>query len=136
MSPITSPVSWPEVRTDQLPVMDWTFLRDLKRVLGPNSDDVLNTIIDTFLETAPMRARELTHAANHADRGACRRTAHALKGTSASFGAARVADAADRLFDAAGRGAASGELSEIATEIREELFDVIDAVEDLPSDLR
>ena len=88
----------PTPRNNSWPIdMDY-----VDRMLGPDSDDLLNDLIELFLEDSPVIFQNIQQALPTFDREVIRRGAHTLKGSSGSIGIMTLA-------------AASAELEAVAT---------------------
>ena len=74
-------------------VIDW----DVARKNTGNDAELLDNLIQIFLEESPHMLAEIRQAIDTSDAGLLRRAAHMLKGSAALFGAQPVVDAALRL---------------------------------------
>lgn len=84
------------------PAIDLSVFANLKESVG---EDFIDELTTTFLDDAPKLIAEMHRALTAGDAATLRRAAHSLKSSSASFGAARVAELAKSLEMAAQAGA-------------------------------
>jgi HPt (histidine-containing phosphotransfer) domain-containing protein len=72
-------------------VLDHRSLAELEALAGEDEPEFLETCVRTFVEDTSHRLRTLAEALALGDADALRRTAHALKGASATVGAQHMA---------------------------------------------
>ncbi|MDH3452951.1 MAG: response regulator, partial [Gammaproteobacteria bacterium] len=73
-------------------VLNQTVLDSLRTLQKQSKRNVLERILGTYLERAPMLMEAVVRAVSVGDREQIRQTAHSLRGSSANVGAARLAD--------------------------------------------
>ncbi len=78
-------------RPDSSDVLDPTTLDELRRLAGPDADRVLTEMIDSYCTESQMLLTQIQSGVQQQDRMILARAAHALKSSSASLGAARLA---------------------------------------------
>ena len=108
--------SGPDAGSSELDVLDAGMISEL-RSLGVEG---VGRIVSVYIESAWTRIEEARAAVDGADHATLAATAHALKGSSANFGAARVASACSRL-EACAREADTVAAQGIVEELRHEL---------------
>lgn len=99
-------------------VIDLAVIENL-RDLGGGDDAFLNELISTYLEETPQLLEKLQLALASSDAGGVRLNAHSLKGSSAEFGAAYLAELC-RQTEQAGKDQDLADLPELLTEIERE----------------
>ncbi len=72
-------------------------LRSLEDGDEGNDDELIVELIDLYLETGAREIKAIETAAANRDQGALSRTAHMLKGSSLTVGAARVGSVCEQL---------------------------------------
>lgn len=77
--------------------LDLRTLETLRALQPKGAPDLLNELIDLFIQTVPPQIEQIRVAITQGDSEALYKTAHALKGNSASIGAVRLADHAKEL---------------------------------------
>jgi CheY-like chemotaxis protein len=78
-------------------VLDHEVLRGLRELQGEEEPDLLVELVEDFFEDAASRLKELREAVNKGKAAAIERSAHALKGSSGSLGARRMAEICSEL---------------------------------------
>ncbi len=81
--------------------LDTGTLQALRLVPGPDGRPLLDHVVRLALESLPSSLEKLRQNTTNSEWEALRRTAHALKGTSGSFGAKRLSERAKDLERAA-----------------------------------
>ena len=76
----------------------------LERLRELGGSDLVSDLAETFLRDAPVRLAELRRAVEAGDADLVERSAHALRGSSASMGATQLAKFCAGLQDAGARG--------------------------------
>ncbi|MEO8451644.1 MAG: Hpt domain-containing protein [Gemmatimonadota bacterium] len=79
------------------PVVDEAILDGYRVLQDEGQPDIITEFIDIFLEDLPARAAAIRSAVEAQDSDRIRSTAHALKGSAASIGAAQLASICDSL---------------------------------------
>lgn len=83
---------------DNLPLLDDAILTELA---GGSGDEIVRVLVEGFLEEAEERVAAILRAKQDRDSDAVSFQAHALKSTSATYGATRMQELAARLETAA-----------------------------------
>lgn len=84
--------------------LDRERLQELLALTRPGGPDLLVKLIDVFLRELPARLDALREAVDAADAAASAEAAHALKGSSATLGAQKLARLCDEIEAAASTG--------------------------------
>jgi HPt (histidine-containing phosphotransfer) domain-containing protein len=74
-----------------LPIIDEALLEDYRVLQDEGQPDIVTEFIDIFLEDLPTRIEGISSAVEAKSADQIRSTAHALKGSAASIGAAQLA---------------------------------------------
>lgn len=112
----------PEMAQNSTP-LDRGFIEEYVRQMGPNGADVLASLIEIYEDTSPDLLGLLESSLDEMNLRDLQRAAHTLKSTSASLGAARLAnlcravEAQARSLLQSGADADAGFVGEIQTEI-------------------
>jgi HPt (histidine-containing phosphotransfer) domain-containing protein len=77
--------------TSSVPTLDRDVLANLRGLPDDGGDDILNELIDLFLQDAPSRLLQMGRALLEGNAGTAARVAHSLKGSSANLGARGMA---------------------------------------------
>lgn len=107
------------------PVLDETPLARLTRLGGT---ELVDRMIDLFMENAPERVARVERGAASGDVGAVERAAHSLKSMAANVGAMQLSALADALELAAAQQAPDLDLAARAAELRSALDTARDAL--------
>lgn len=91
-------------QVDEIPIIDRSELGQLCQNLGPKSEVMLPSLVDSFRRQAERLIMEAREAFDRARADDLRRSAHTLKSNSAAFGARRLEKAARQLEDQAREG--------------------------------
>ena len=101
--------------TDLEDIIDWQVLQSIREIQAPD-DNLIERIVDLYVEHAPVALEKLNQCAPAADPVEIAAAAHALKSLSRNVGAIRAGDLAG-LIEAAAEGSgkrpASTELTEL-----------------------
>ena len=100
-------------------IIDESILDSYRELQEEGQGDVVTEFIDLFLDDLPGRLTQIEEAIQAEDPKAIRSAAHALKGSAASIGAARLSGAASELEALARSGETAGSgahLQSIVTE--------------------
>jgi len=81
------------IASDEPPVYDYTGAKE--RLM--DDDEMLQAVLESFLETTPDLLKEVRKAADSQDLPSCERHAHSLKGSSATLGAMRLQAVAEKM---------------------------------------
>ena len=92
----------PEPRT-RPDVLDHTRLEGLMDVAGLDGANLLDSIVETYLDTLERMSEDVVRAIDDGDAPALRTSAHTLKSSSASLGAMQLSDLCRTLEEAGGR---------------------------------
>ena len=99
--------------------VDFSVLVALRELQGEGEPDILNELIELFLDEVPTQLKALGEAAQMGETQSVERIAHTLKGSSASMGALRM-EALCAELEEAGRSedlsAVSGQISRLEEE--------------------
>ncbi|MFN7952301.1 MAG: response regulator [bacterium] len=109
-----------DVQTRAAPAgpLDSRALDELRGLSRPGGPDVLGSVIDTYLESAPQLVAALVDAAVREDANALARAAHTLKSSSAFLGAARLASLC-RELEALGRAGTLDAARDLVRQVRD-----------------
>jgi two-component system, sensor histidine kinase and response regulator len=77
--------------------LDMKIIETLRALQPKGAPDVLGELIDMFIQNVPPQIERIRVAIQQGDSETLYKTAHALKGNSASIGAVRLADHASEL---------------------------------------
>jgi HPt (histidine-containing phosphotransfer) domain-containing protein len=108
-------------------IVDWDQLLSLREVQAPDEPDVVEQIIEMFLEDSDVRLSRAREALASTDAAALRLQAHSLRGTAGLIGAEHLRAAAEVVEYAAPAGdwpsieIAFGTMVAAVGEVREEL---------------
>jgi signal transduction histidine kinase/DNA-binding response OmpR family regulator len=106
---------WVTATPDGDGVMDPAGLQDLeRRIGGAEGASLIEHLVDVFLRDGPERIAEIHDAIGAGDCDALRRGAHALRGSSRTLGARRVADLCAVLEEVAVAGSVNGAAETVA----------------------
>ena len=112
--------------SDQAPLLDHAVIDELRESVGGDTAFVTE-LIETYLAEAPGQIDEIVAAAASGDAEAVIRPAHTLKSSSASLGAARLAQLAREIEFAGREGRADG-LVEQAESARSTYESTVEAI--------
>ncbi len=115
--------------------MDWSRLRTLGALDGPTGSSDVTDLVELFRKSAVERVAALAAEAAAANWQECAAIAHALRGSSASFGAVHLARVAGEVEHACDDGDPSVDGGLAIDAVRSALEDLLVALESLPSDL-
>jgi signal transduction histidine kinase/DNA-binding response OmpR family regulator/HPt (histidine-containing phosphotransfer) domain-containing protein len=105
----------------ELPPLDNQAYEELKDLLGEETDEFWQEIVNKFLEVAPPKLQEIADAVSQADCTAIRASAHALRGACTTVGALPLFQLCTQLEDIARNQTIAGTevlMSRIAAEYR------------------
>ncbi|MBD2355795.1 response regulator [Tolypothrix sp. FACHB-123] len=97
--PSTSPAS--DVKSDDLEVIDRSFLQELRAMAGSEGDSLVTELIQVYLEDTPARIQTIKDAVANGDRSKLQKATHALRSPSVSIGAVRLGEICETLENAA-----------------------------------
>ncbi|HUR15752.1 MAG TPA: Hpt domain-containing protein [Candidatus Limnocylindrales bacterium] len=112
--------------SDEAPLLDHAVIDELRDSVGGDTAFVTE-LIETYLAEAPGQIDEIVAAASSGDCDAIVRPAHTLKSSSASLGAARLAQIA-REIELAGREGRSEGLAQTADSARSTYEATVEAI--------
>jgi PAS domain S-box-containing protein len=84
--------------------LDQTVLADLRTIQQEGGGNIVEMLIETFLDETPTHVAALREAAEQGDAPLCKRKAHALNGICRGVGASRMASICEELERLAGSG--------------------------------
>jgi PAS domain S-box-containing protein len=99
------------------PVLDESRLVDLEGLQAPDGTSLLTSIVRSFLSRSPDQLSDLRQAARTGDVDGVQRLAHALRGSSGTIGADRVASMCRQIELGEGSLPAEGRLDELESEL-------------------
>ncbi|MEP6637428.1 MAG: response regulator [Acidobacteriota bacterium] len=114
--------------TAALKTIDTSILDDLAKLYGDDDDDPVAQLIKIYLEDTPPRLNAMRQAVKTSDEGELKFVAHAIKGTSASIGAQRIAALCDELEEN-GLDSRPERIEELVTEVEAEFSRVRGSLE-------
>jgi two-component system sensor histidine kinase/response regulator len=124
VDPAAAPVPAAAPESDVLAV-DLEGFRQTLRDAG--AEEAVDTILDTFLEQAPERVAALSVAVAAGDADSIMRSAHALRGASATIGAAPLAELLEHMEQAGRDGKVTAAVGDLQR-VEEAVATVLDAV--------
>jgi HPt (histidine-containing phosphotransfer) domain-containing protein len=110
------------------PAIDQASLAELRGLPGEDGEDLLQSVIQMFLEDTPQALAGLRTALATADARAVERIAHTVKGSSAYFGAYRFQDLCNAM-ETAGNAGDLAPVGELLSKTGHELQRVVAALE-------
>lgn len=104
--------------------LDWSALDRLKTEMGHDNQEMVDEIVELFLEDTARQIKELRIAVTNSDTGAIRSIGHSLKSSCASLGALRLSELCDQL-EALGKAGLSVDASNVVSKAEVEFEQVI-----------
>jgi HPt (histidine-containing phosphotransfer) domain-containing protein len=97
-----------------LPALDPVVLENLRQLTPPGEPDVLNEVLQLFLDDVPARIERLRAAWQGGDAVAVQRAAHSLKGSAGNIGATDLLGVCRQLDELGRAGDLSGAAALVA----------------------